>query len=391
MIKTPLMSSQVKLRWFLFVYSIFILISAYIIQPMHDYSAYLIHWELVLNGGDPWQKMHSANAYGPVYNLFAFFYSIDKQLPKLIFVGSWLAIAVYSTDFFWRLSKPSLSQKWFFLLFWFFNPFFILNTVFYGFNDNFAALLVFIALVIIVFKNRNYSGLILLSLGVLTKLYPLFLLPFLSRNRSEILRYTLFFILFLLVAYSLTYWIWGSSFLNPFGKANGRDPALFSIMRFVDGPYFPFEMLSKVIVASTNLLILLSVGYVFKLYKQKRIDQATAFLAGFTMLLLFYKAGQQQFYLTYFAIFSFWTIFEFQKSKPNLRVFYAVLGLSVWLALMAGLVYPLTNQMEGEYLWLRDIIGLPTFIILLCIQYFLLRQNKPISEVTLNLKSKSRE
>jgi hypothetical protein len=37
---------------------------------------------------------------------------------------------------------------------------------------------------------------------------------------------------------------------------------------------------------------------------------------------------------------------------------------------MAGVVYPLTHRMEGDYLWLRDLIGLPTFVILFAVVYF---------------------
>ncbi len=368
------------LKLFFFMYALVILGLAYSIQPMHDYAAYLIHWNLVVVGGDPWQKMESANAYGPIYNIFAWLYIYDKQLPKLVFVGSWLVIAIYSTSQFWKLPQPSSVQKWLFLLFWFANPFFIVNTIFYGFNDNFVALLVFVALILIVFHHRHSLGVLFITFGVLTKLYPLFLLPFLSANKQNILRYALLFVLGLTIAYTLTYWVWGGSFVNPFGKANGRDPALFSIMRFVDGAYFPFKTLGNLIVALSNLFILLGIGYVFKQYKNSRIDQISAFLAGFTILLLFYKAGQQQFYLTYFAIFGVWCMFEFQKSKPNIRVYYWILLLALWLAVMAGLVYPLTNQMEGEYAWLRDLIGLPTFLILWMIGYHLIKQNIALSE-----------
>jgi hypothetical protein len=46
------------------------------------------------------------------------------------------------------------------------------------------------------------------------------------------------------------------------------------------------------------------------------------------------------------------------------------------MSIMAGLVYPLTDQMEGNYLWLRDVIGLPTFIILVVVLSYLLKPVK---------------
>lgn len=340
---------------------------------MHDYARYFKHWDLVLAGGDPWQKMVAANAYGPIHNLFAWLYALDKQIPKLVFVASWLFIAIYSVNRFWKLAKPTPTQKLFYLLFWFCNPFFILSTVVYGFNDNLVALFVFIGLLLIVQFKRNEWGVVVITLGILTKLYPVFLLPFVSFNKKLILKYALMFILLLGTGYLLTYWVWGGSFVNALGKANGRDPTLFSIMRFVDGAYFPFEMLSEIIIALTNLFILLGVGYVFKVFKDGKIDQTTAFLAGFAMLLIFYKAGQQQFYLTYFSLFAIWSFNEFQKNTPNLKAFYSILLLGGWFALMAGLVYPFTNEMHGEYEWIRDLIGLPTFLIQLIVVFFLLK------------------
>lgn len=364
-------SSKFYLYPFYFFYVITILLGAYFIEPMHDYGLYFRHWELVLSGGDPWQKMGAANAYGPIYNLFAWVYAIDKQWPKMVFVVSWLFISIYTFIKFSALNV-NFFQKMVFFAFWFFNPFFIVATVFYGFNDSFVALLVFLGLLIALRFKNHIAGPILITLGVLTKMYPLFLLPFLTPEKKVMMRNIAIFIVILVFAYLLTYVVWGGSFVNAFGKANGRDPTLFSIMRFVDGAYFPSHFLAQIIIGLTNLFILLGVGYVFYLFKKGRIDQATAFLTGFTMLLTFYKAGQQQFYLTYFAIFAVWSLYEFNKALPNIQAFYAVLLLGLWMAVMAGVVYPMT-YMSGSYEWVRDIIGLPTFMLQLLILYFLLR------------------
>lgn len=362
---------------FYIFYAITVSIWAYLIDPMHDYGLYFRHWDLVLNGGDPWQKMGAANAYGPIYNLFAWLYAIDKQLPKMVFVASWLFISIYT---FFQFSKLNVTffQKTLFFVFWFLNPFFIVATVFYGFNDSFVALLVFMGVLVALRFKGHAAGTVLITLGVLTKMYPLFLLPFLTREKRVMYRNIAIFIVLLLAVYCLTYIVWGGSFVNAFGKANGRDPTLFSIMRFVDGAYFPSRFLADIIVGLTNLFILVGVGYVFYLFKKGRIDQATAFLAGFTMLLTFYKAGQQQFYLTYFAIFAVWTLYEFRKALPNTQAFYAVLLLGLWMAVMAGVVYPAT-YMSGSYEWIRDMIGLPTFILQLSILYFLLRPASRLS------------
>lgn len=363
--------ANIKLGLFFLLYGFVMLFLAYNIQPMHDYGLYFAHWDLVLNGGDPWQKMEAANAYGPIYNAFAWLYAIDRQLPKLVFTASWLFISFYVVNAFWNLPKPTQLHKVLFLLLWLFNPFFILSTIFYGFNDAFVAFLVFLALLMIVKFKRLGSGVALLSLGVLTKIYPLFLLPFIANNKKQLLQYSVLFVFIIFSVYLFTYFIWGGSFLNAFGKANGRDPTLFSVMRFLTGAYFPSEI-GQAILAVSNLLILLGIGYVYKLFMVGKIDQITAFLASFTVLLMFYKAGQQQFYLVYFAIFALWSVQEFKKAHPNHKAFYAGLVLGLWMSIMAGLVYPFTGQMEGAYFWLRDVIGLPTFFILVVVMIFLL-------------------
>ena len=47
---------------------------------LHDYRPYLSQWDLVLMGRDPWLQV-LGNAYGPLYNLLAYLYDIDRYLP----------------------------------------------------------------------------------------------------------------------------------------------------------------------------------------------------------------------------------------------------------------------------------------------------------------------
>ena len=346
----------------LLIYAIGLLVAAYVIAPMHDYALYFRHWDLILSGGDPWARIDARNAYGPVYNIFALPYGLHPQLPKLIFAGCWLALSWYSIRELFANSTASSRQKWLFTAFWLINPFFVVCTAFYGFNDSLVALLCFIG-VLVAMKGQARKSLVILTIGVLTKLYPAFLLPYLNKDWKDVRRNILIFIAIVFVAYLITYLIWGGSFAIAFGKANGRNPTLFSVMMFLHGDYFPFESVAKVLISLNAVLALAAVYFVFMRFQQGRIDQHSAFLAGFTGLLMFYKAGQQQFYLAYFAVFAAWMLIEFKKDKPDTKTFYGVLVLGLWFMLMAGIVYPLT-LMEGDYLWVRHTVGLPTFIML---------------------------
>ena len=369
---------------FLYVfYAALVIISAYWVDPVHDYAGYLQHWQMILDGEDPWKKMHAANAYGPIYNLFAYLYAIEHQLPKLFFVASWLFIAIYSVVNFSKVAESNRTEKFVFALFWLANPFFLLSTISYGFNDSFVAFLVFVGLISTIYYNRSKLAVFFISLAVLVKIYPIFLLPFIDTIKTKLIDNFKVFIIMFLTVYGVTFIVWGGSFLNAFGKANGRDPTLFSIMRFLDGKYFPFETLGDFIILFSNLFILIGVFYVFYLFQRQKIAKHTALLASITILFTFYKAGQFQFFITYFAVFSVWSLIEFRIENPNKAAFYAVIVLGLWFAVMVGVVYPLSIGYNGNYEYIRDIIGLPTFLMEIAILYFLLskKYQQPLKKI----------
>lgn len=349
---------------FMVLYSILVLYIGYQIAPIHDYLGYFKHWDLVLTGQDPWTRMHGTNAYGPIHNLFAFFYALDKQLPKLLFILSWIAIGWYTLI---KLSENIAVNKFDWMLIfsvWFLNPFFIVGLLGYGFNDAFVALLVFTGLILVSKVIPQFKlAVSLIAIAFATKLYPLFLLPFLSGDKRQIKQNIMLFFSIVIVVYGIAYMIWGDSVFYPFGKANGRDPAMFSLMAFVFNSYFPFGQLARdVIIGLSNLFLLLSLGLVFWKFIKHNMHTHTALFLAFIFLFMFYKVGNQQFYITYFAVFLFWVLIEFNSKEPNKAAFYTSILFAIWFGVMAGLVYPLTGRMNGDYEWLREVIGLPTFL-----------------------------
>ena len=251
---------------FLILYAVVLLVVSFFIEPMHDYALYFAHWDLILGGGDPWAKIDARNAYGPIYNIFALPYALHSQLPKLLFVSCWLVLSLYTVREFSALPRVKTSVKSLFAVFWLLNPFFIVCTAFYGFNDSLVALLCFIG-ILVAAQGKSKSALVWMTMGILTKLYPLFLLPFLNKDWKDIRRNIALFFAILLIGYFITYLIWGSSFVTAFGKANGRNPTLFSIMMFFYGDYFPFETLAKVLIGLGTGFVLGSIWWVFKRYQ----------------------------------------------------------------------------------------------------------------------------
>ena len=364
--------------------SLLLLVIGYYVAPTHDYLGYFKHWDLVLSGGDPWARIHGANAYGPVHNLFAFIYALNIQWPKLIFIASWLLIGWYTLYKLMQNTQARPLEVGLVFLIWFLNPLFLVGMLVYGFNDAFVALLMFFGLILATQTPQKMKhGVSLLALAFVTKLYPLFVLPFLTANKQTIKSNVLLFLTIVIAVYLAAFFVWGDSVFYPFGKANGRDPAMFSFMAFVFNSYFPFGLVvADTIILLGNLFILVSMAYVFHQLLKGRFEVHTAVLLGFTFLFMFYKVGNFQFYISYFAVFLYWLLVEFQKPHPNRAVFYTMILFALWFGVMAGLVYPLTDRMQGDYEWLREVIGLPTFIFQLAIVVFLIKnsRNRTIEE-----------
>lgn len=348
------------------------LVLGFALDPVHDYFVYQKHWEMVLAGEDPWQKMVGRNAYGPVYNLFALPYALWATLPKVLFVASWLAVGFYAVHAFFKLERPTYGEKLGLWAFWFLNPFFWVGAVGYGFNDNFVAMLTFFAMVYAVQKNDGVKATWLVAVGFLTKLYPLFLVPFLEKRREDRKRRVLLFAALFAGAYALSYLVWGESCTAPFEKANGRGPTLFSVMRFVNGAYF-FPGAGEIISHLGKLVVVGGIGWTWWAWTKGRIRHHAAFLLAFTFLLAFYNAGQQQFFIAYFAIATGWLLAEYGEEAPNRAAAFFLLLMGIWFAVMAGLVYPFTGSMHGEWEGLREWIGLPTFLMELGVLVTLIR------------------
>lgn len=361
-------------RWFLCFYAVFSFLMVFFIDPVHDYLGYFKHWDLVLAGGDPWQKMPGANAYGPVHNLFAYIYMLDNLLPKIFFVFSWIFFSWIIVYLFEKCPYVKNNDVFFVYALFFLNPFFWVGSIGYGFNDNFVALIVFLSLLFFSQLQKRLWGVFGIALAFLTKLYPVFLMFSMIRNRRDLILYSAFFIMIVVSIYLITYFVWSDSFLLSFGKANGRDPTLFSLQRFLHGTYFPYKEFAHIFSMLSNFFLLIGMIYIMFLRFKNRLAFHTAALLSLTWLFLVYKAGQQQFFITYFAVFGFWAITEFSQNNPNRAAFYSVLCLGLWFALTAGIFYPITSGFSAEFAWIEDVIGLPTAILEGLIIYFLLKE-----------------
>jgi hypothetical protein len=284
---------------FLAIVTVLLLTFSYLTGYRHDYMSYIKQWDIILRGDDPWRG--TDNAYGPVHNLFASWYNIQGLLPKLWF--SFLLSATGGIASFFPLridEKTSLPQRYLLFIFFILSPFALITVTFYGLNDILPAAAMVLAIIgAITFKDflpRILSGGIL-AIGVMSKFYPIIILPSLSIQRRRIDWAFISGFLGVLVSIALlAYKIWGKSMLYPLLFAGFRGSAHLSLFHFTRTV---LELNLDRLSTPVMLVVFLAMSlFLFK----KNLDPMLNSILIFASVLSFYKVGHQQFFLFFFLI-----------------------------------------------------------------------------------------
>tara|TARA_B100000674_G_scaffold345633_1_gene289212 strand:+ start:273 stop:1403 length:1131 start_codon:yes stop_codon:yes gene_type:complete len=347
----------------------------------HDYSLYSITWQGVLNQ-DPNIYYHS---YGPLHLFFAFIFNLNPLLPKIIYG---ILFSIFQIFLFLKLLK--LEDK-FLLLFYISIPcnFLIIATVyFYGINDSIVAFFLFFSLIFKLDKKDLLSG-IFLSVSILTKIYPILLVPFFILERKKINIKLLFsLIVSLIVIMLISFYFFGNKLiLDPFMFGAARDPKLLSILASLSYD-FPESLIVKKLIENNSFIVLVStlMTIIFCLIKQTRI--LVSLILTYLTILITYKVGHMQFYLPLCAFFSLLLIYE----KKYLDIFYIVLPLIILLS-FTQLIYSTTSgfdlmsQSEYNFEIIRQKIGYIFFTINIFVFYRIIKsvdKNKSIQIENLN-------
>ena len=347
----------------------------------HDYSLYSITWQGVLNQ-DPNIYYHS---YGPLHLFFAFIFNLNPLLPKIIYG---ILFSIFQIFLFLKLLK--LEDK-FLLLFYISIPcnFLIIATVyFYGINDSIVTFFLFFSLIFKLDKKDVLSG-IFLSVSILTKIYPILLVPFFILERKKINIKLLFsLIVSLIVIMLISFYFFGNKLiLDPFMFGAARDPKLLSILASLSYD-FPESLIVKKLIENNSFIVLVStlMTIIFCLIKQTRI--LVSLILTYLTILITYKVGHMQFYLPLCAFFSLLLIYE----KKYLDIFYIVLPLIILLS-FTQLIYSTTSgfdlmsQSEYNFEIIRQKIGYIFFTINIFLFYRIIKsvdKNKSIQIENLN-------
>ena len=328
----------------------------------YDYPYYESHWGLILIGADPWA---TNNAYGPVYNLLAGAFALHPLLPKVIFVLGWLACCSYLLR---ELANNGVGKSG--LLVWStalpLNPLFWVFIVVYGVFDALVATFCILALALLQADRRAVAG-FMLGVAVLLKFYPIVMAPFIAtRGRQIDVRFATSLVGTLATGFTLSVLAWGSSTFDPIFEATFWYSSTLSVFRFLGGEASPFVAWTGNVDHLSMPAMALAGGIVLMLFWRWRLSLEAGALVSLLVTLALYSRGAIQYFILVPFLSAYWYAHRCPSVTRDATLLSALVACLTWLA-SVSVLYALTQPiggrwgMDGEWRFLRDWVGLPTF------------------------------
>jgi len=332
--------------------------------PRHDYILFMEFWSGISLGHDPWYLaptywgIQPPNAYGPLFNLFAWPAQINTLIPKLVFASSYVLAASALTTY---LSVRPRISGWGLLglMAWTWNPFVWVEVAIRGHFDVMMGL-ASVAAVHFRRERRDLQSATALSLGVLLKYLPIALLPFIALDGKRI-RYRLVIVSTLLIALGLglSCLIWGRSTFYPLRFAATRSSTYLSIFRFMRGRFSPLPTLG--LAADLDWLslpaIALGLGLAWWWCRSRNVDPATSAVLSVLVTLLFYRNGFPQYQIVLMMLASYWVVATWRSRIHRPALVLSLLGYLGWIVAF-DVVYWWIGDSSTTF---EDAVGLPTF------------------------------
>ena len=340
-----------------------------------DYPFYIDQWETILKGLDPW--IGTNNAYGPIHNLLALFYYLHPFLPKLIFFLSFY-FAIFMNSFGHLPYEKDLNKKdklKSFLLFGF-CPFAVLGVVVFSYNDSLVASLISLSIFYAISKNdkkgSRVSG-ILMGFATMLKFYPLIIASvFLIKKRRIDFVFGKFYLITLSLITTVSYYLWGSSVLNPIFFASSRHSKHFSFFNTIR------NRLSINLDHLSVFLMIIAFLVVFFVIQKYKFDLIPSVIIIFASVLSVYKVGHQQFFVFFFSITPLLIRYFFynglQFNSKLIHSYFLWLGYLNFYQIMYHLTCGLFDDLG---LYLRHFGSIPYMILnlYLCYQLYCIMNN----------------
>ncbi|MEQ1770277.1 MAG: glycosyltransferase 87 family protein [Devosia sp.] len=325
----------------------------------HDYVYYLEQWQLVLAGQDPWS---TNNAYGPLHNLFAYLVPLSPLAPKLLMAGAFL-IASHALVLGLASTRPVLDWVGPGLVVLGLNALLIVSVYVYGLNDGLVAALV-IGAIFARLRNRLLLAGFLLGLATLDKYYPALLIPFFALD-ARVLQPRLVLSALGTIALGLiaATAIWGTLWLEAVTYGVSRDATIFSVLR-------PITMLGRqnglgdevdlLVRLNGPMVVLIWLGAIAIAW-WRRDNWLTSACWGLLAVLLTYKVGNPQFFVTWLAMVGCLPLLNSPDADRLLRLSLPYALFLTLFELGYALLEP--RYYQGSLLWVVEWVGVPSFIL----------------------------
>jgi len=272
----------------------------------HDHLYYQKLWKLDSEGKNPYSIL---NPYGPAVVLLGKLIAFGDITPKIFMcLNFFIAILVLAISF--RRNLSNVRAITLFSLLTFLNPLFFYIVIIYGLNDTLVATFVIYA-IISKAKNKSFFLGLFLGFASLSKIYVLFLIPFIIFANQKIDKKTLWTFISVFGSGNLLAWIfYGNPFLSGMLNTVTRSSSLLSPLdslkiRFTDGKLFNsgnlFLDMAEIVIYGLQVInpivvIIVSI-YLFRFTRKSNLHWLESSTVSLLIILTFYKVVHPQFFL----------------------------------------------------------------------------------------------
>jgi hypothetical protein len=323
----------------------------------HDYLDYRLQWRLVLDYKDPWS---TNSAYGPLHNAFALLVPIHELVPKVLTAG---ALLLANGLLLLRLLGTRPIQDWrvTYIVTFAGNILVLVSAFVFGLNDAVVAALVLGA---VLARHDGRLGLagILLGLATLDKYYPALLIPFFALDERRIdTRLILSSLATIFLGLAAAFLLWGTAWLEAIVFGVSRDATILSIFRPIAalGRHLGIAGVTDLLVRFNGPLVVLVWLGTIALSWWRRDNWLVAACWGLFAVLLTYKVGNQQFWVSWLALVAALPLLGREDGDQLAQHSWPfAIFLSVF---QIGYVVLQPRYYQGQWLWVNDVVGVPAF------------------------------
>ena len=354
---------------------VLIMLLSWLTGPRHDYLAYQVHWQHILDGGRPWLDhagQFNGNAYGPAYWLLAWLWAIHPLVPKLLFTAAscWFVL--------WRLeasravhawSPGTMKQIWWLVL----SPYMLIMCVYYCDLDVLVAILIGVAIVA-EDRQRDWIAAGCLSIATLIKFFPIVLVPFFVFGRRRFnWRIGALVAAFTLAGFGWAYHVWGDDMLIPLRFATERHPTYLSIFRSLEYTLWPQAGSVSIVATAVSGLSL------FGWHLRRRLSTEAASLLALLAVFTWYKVGHHQFYLNVMVAAGLWLAAHGSHRQLTWAICRPVVWTMIWLSVFS-LFYIWSGSFNfGFWRHVEPFLGFVHFLLFIYLAAMVLRQSRDCS------------